>query len=92
MTDCQRFTEINGGEIWGQNGLICTLNVDSLLTADAARAMKAIIYALELEFGELQDGEGESKPREFWIDTDEMLAHSDDHREGFVRVREVLPE
>lgn len=61
MADYQRFTEINGGEIWGQNGLICTLNVDRLLTADAARAMKAIMYALELEFGEPQNVQGDVK-------------------------------
>ena len=47
----QRFFEMVGGEIMGPTGKpVAYVQVDNLTTAEAARAARAIVAALEAEF------------------------------------------
>lgn len=46
-----RFTEGNGGDIWGPTGkVVARVHVESLRTDEASKMTKAVIAALEAEF------------------------------------------
>lgn len=42
-----RFTEMNGGEVWGPTGKVLTINVDGMCVGEAREISKALVDALE---------------------------------------------
>ena len=42
-----RFTEMNGGEVWGPTGKVLTINIDGMCVGEAREISKALVDALE---------------------------------------------
>lgn len=42
-----RFTEMNGGEVWGPTGKVLTINLEALCVGEAREISRAIVDALE---------------------------------------------
>lgn len=50
--DYKKFSEVNGGEVWGPNGHILTVHTQKLMTDDSVRVMQCVLRALDIEFGD----------------------------------------